>query len=48
MAGSVDIIKIFFPLFVDKTDKDEETVVLPTPPFPPTNIHFKVSWSNIF
>ena len=29
--------------FAIKVDKDEETVVLPTPPLPPTKIHRSVS-----
>ena len=41
-AGSVDIINTFLPCFDNKIDNDAEIVVLPTPPLPPTNIHFSV------
>lgn len=30
------------------TARLQEQVVLPTPPLPPTKIHFSVSWSKMF
>ncbi len=47
-AGSVDIINTFERIFDNNIANDEETVVFPTPPFPPTNIHLSVFWSKMF
>jgi len=41
-AGSVDIINTFLRTLDNKIANEEETVVFPTPPLPPTNIHLRV------
>lgn len=40
-AGSVEISNTLCLCFVISTARDEEVVVLPTPPFPPTKIHLR-------
>jgi hypothetical protein len=38
----------FYLTAANWTARLHEHVVLPTPPFPPTNIHFKLVWSSMF
>lgn len=38
----------FFPFFANNVAKELDVVVLPTPPLPPTKIHFNVLLSRIF
>lgn len=45
-AGSVDINKVF-PLVLDNWIAiEDDVVVFPTPPFPPTKINYKLFFSN--
>lgn len=40
-AGSVEMISTDFLAAASWTARDDEHVVLPTPPLPPTKIHFR-------
>lgn len=47
-AGSVDMISTEDRTRERRIDRIELQVVLPTPPFPPTKSHLRVSWSSMF
>ena len=47
-AGSVEISKTFSLTRDIRTASEHEVEVFPTPPLPPTKIHFNDFWSIIF
>ena len=46
--AATEISLTFFRYLASWTPKQQLVVVLPTPPFPPTKTHWRVSWSMIF
>jgi hypothetical protein len=46
-AGSVEMIRTFFLTWERRMERQEEVVVFPTPPLPPTKIHFSSCCSRM-
>ena len=46
-AGSVDTINVFLPWFASHNAVAEDIEVLPTPPFPPTNMNVVSPFLNL-
>ena len=47
-AGSVEMMSTLSRTPASCTAREQEQVVLPTPPLPPTKIHFRLFWSKTF